>query len=207
MILIYRCEMFLTIKIIMLLLFQDKNSLSNLSEYLYYSKLKCKFITFIKSPTIYLVNYPCNVLEFLFFGLFPRNTRALTRVKSSITKIIGFVPVITLKGKDNNYEYTKQKVKETIDRGESIFVYADISTKRKKADGIGELHKGIFYISKELGVSITPLVIDRIKIDYKGCLQNKILDYKMGKTHVVKNVKLSMKYVYNLYSKFLDRKD
>ena len=57
----------------------------------------------------------------------------------------------------------------------------------------------MFAISKELNVPITPVLFDRFRLDMKGVITNKKFNIDIGKTHVVKSVDKSAKYVHDFF--------
>ena len=93
------------------------------------------------------------------------------------------------KGK-GNFDNIKEFIKKNIQKNHSIVCY--VETIRCMQGKVGRVRTGIFKISQELNIPITPVVIDKIYYDdlYKMPMQN--FHIYIGKTFVVTNVTRSV---------------
>ena len=140
--------------------------------------------------TILLVTYPTTILEYLSQFIFPIKISivASQRSRSLLKLVYEDENIITFNNlKRKQYELLKNKIKRHI-KYSSIYVYVDDMSTRYHQFHVGKLRKGMFFIAKELGITITPVVIDGIISSY-GNIHSQNFEIKIGKTRHVKNPK------------------
>jgi hypothetical protein len=115
-------------------------------------------------PTIFIATYPNRAIEYLAPALLPTPMYfiASARAKPVMSSVYpdeecGYLP----QGKKQLYQMTKELIGEKI-KTMSVFMYVEDMSRRYGRD-VGGLRKGVFWIAKELGVTITPVVIDNIR--------------------------------------------
>lgn len=121
-----------------------------------------------KFPTIIVCNYCSDRAENLMPIFIPRSFAFLSLDKfAQYTKIDRVLEVlITRGGGDRNsgeYEKMKEKIREMIQRKRWIFSYVNRCC--KETGVISKLRSGMFYIAQELGLGITPIYIDYLKMN------------------------------------------
>ncbi len=111
-------------------------------------------------PTIYIANYPSDLLEYLIPGLFASKTALVINNASIFIPI--FMPdraiVVDMENPDN-YLKILENVKNKIKNGFNIFSYVEKKYyKRKHKYHLTKFRTGMFRIAHELGIPITPVV-------------------------------------------------
>ena len=157
-----------------------------------------------KHNTIFVANYPTTVVEYICFKLIP--------VDVAIIVANGFIgswtlcfcktgQFIKLTSGKNNFDNLLKDVKEKI-KNMSIFVYVEDQTKKKQIGNKSiayPLRKGIFEIACQLGLTVTPIFIDRVHIK-NGLIEKRNFNISVGNTLKVKDAKDTAIQTY----KFLD---
>lgn len=185
-----------TVGVILLIITRKPSIYRALSSLLVYHYLDCDTIIQEPSnPTIFIANYPASILNYFVPGIFPKNICLIAGYK------IGrkFIPIafpedqiIYVHEQEHNYDLVKKQIKSKLQQGYCIFAYADNAKIRKDETDIKEWRKGMFVISKELRVSLTPVVVERITLGPLGQIKQKKMRIQIGKPHIVKNIKTSM---------------
>lgn len=175
-----------------------------LNLYKNYLNLKIDEKKLSKKPTIYVANYPSNYIEYLTHGLFC--DKLCVVVHGPALKILKYIygekHIIPVE--KGSYEKVQEKIVTKISEGYSIFSYVERDYYNRKSDyDVCELRSGMFSISRELNVTLTPVCIDHIHhimgiIDYE-CHFN----VKIGDSFVVKDVKDDMNKVKLFFEKEL----
>ena len=143
--------------------------------------------------TIIIANYPCNWIEYLLHSLVPKNICLMMDEggKKFIQNVYTIDKLILLKSGKGNYNEAKREVENKI-KNFSIFVYVNNNKTKFHNHHIGRLRKGIFYIAKELNISITPIIFEYVESTI-GFLTNKKIRIKVGDTTNIVNVDESIK--------------
>lgn len=125
-----------------------------------------QIMSFPTSPTIFIANYPADILEYMIIGIFPTNTSWL--VHSNMAKILipifGKKRIISVNVRDkNSFAKIAKDVQKRLAIGYHVFAYPEKSyyTRRGFYD-LNPLRSGLFHIAKMLGVTITPVVCDHL---------------------------------------------
>lgn len=148
---------------------------------------------FYKLPshhTIFLVNYPITIMEYSAPVLLPKKICFLTskRAKKFMDLVYEEEDYLLFDdSKGKNYELLRDNIREKI-KDRSIYVYVEDIKSRYYDYDIGRMRKGMFHIAKEIGVTITPLAVDSLKL-------NKKFEIRVGETQLVINPVESMKRV------------
>ncbi len=137
------------------------------------------------TPTIFIATYPSDSIEYLAPALLPTPTYfiASARAKSVMSRVYsdeecGYLP----QGKKQLYQMTKELIGEKI-KTMSVFMYVEDMSRRYGRD-VGGLRKGAFWIAKELGVTVTPVVIDNLRESW-GRVPNQRYEVYIGPTTYV----------------------
>lgn len=161
------------------------------------------------TPTIWICNYPLdNVVEYFTQGLLPQTYRLVvnSNAKFFMSKI--YSPdrtiFINIAGK-NNYNALRNKIKETTEGGENVFMYFDTNKpkgERKRFD-LGGVRNGAFNIARELGVAITPIVMDHLYIS-GGIIPPQRFEICVGESRCIRS-KVDIDELLQFYKKTLNR--
>lgn len=163
-----------------------------------------------KKNTIFLANYPTTVVEYICFKLLP--------VDVAIVVANGFIgswtlcfcksgQYITLKSGRKNFESLLEDIKLKI-KDMSIFVYVEDQTRKKKIKGnciAYPLRKGIFEIAHQLGITVTPLFIDRVKMR-NGLIDKRPFRMLVGETSEVTDPKTTAIQTYKFLNDILKQR-
>ena len=121
------------------------------------------FSSIPSTPTIFVATYPASLVEYLSPALLPVPIYfiASTYARPFMSRVYcddecGYIP----HGKKQRYQMTKMLIKEKL-RTMSVFLYVEDKSRRYGRE-LGGLRKGIFWIAKELGATITPVVLDNV---------------------------------------------
>ena len=113
--------------------------------------------------TIFLVTYPLELVEYLFPSLIPNTTFCYVAapVAAKALKLLVYKPneFVVLTGDKNNFDYLKTQLADKLQRT-SIWVYANSRNSRVHDYDIGRMRTGMFYIARDLNVTVTPVVIN-----------------------------------------------
>ena len=154
-------------------------------------KLKLNFEKLTDKPSLIVCNYCTDRFENLAIVLIPKNIVILIRdivlKYSKLDKLLKWVIVVK---KEDSYENTKKEIMKHINEGRSVVSYIT------KDPYLGPTHirgirSGIFKISKELNIPITPIAIDYIDNNF-GMIKYQNFNIKADDTFNVENVKESM---------------
>jgi len=117
-------------------------------------------------PSILVTTYPVTLLEYLVPVLIPGSTCLLA--SGSAKKWMSMVYpdteccyIPTKKG--GRYSAVKEIVKERL-KDSHVIIYVE-NKERRYGRSVGNLWKGAFNMAKDLGVTVTPLVIDNVYED------------------------------------------
>jgi hypothetical protein len=151
-----------------------------------------------KIKTIFVVNYPHCELEYLIMRMLPIDVCgvATDSTVGNLMKLSGNEDkfIMIKLHKQSNYNLLKQEIKEKI-KTMSIWAYAENILKRYDPSRIAlPIRTGLFAISNELNIPITPVYVSRIQHNCGRIVGNFIV-IKLGETHVVKNIKETKNYV------------
>lgn len=122
------------------------------------------------SPTIFVVNYPTNFFDYFAGILIPKDI-AFVMADVWFTRITWgklMKNVIYRKKKyGNSYDDVKTQMQQMIANGKSVLAYVTtyVTTGSEKHGNklyTGRVRTGMFRIAQELGVTITPVVMDYI---------------------------------------------
>lgn len=139
--------------------------------------LRTNFDQLSSNPTIFVVNYPYSVWDYVTVSMIPHDI-AYVMSDSWITRQtwarVMNDAVFRKKKNGNSYDDVKRQIEEKMNNGKSILAY--VTTKEFKNEDwtyIGRVRTGMFRIAKDLGVSITPVAIDTVhSINGVICNQN-----------------------------------
>jgi len=176
--------LFETIKVYNILRNRKKQHLSGnyISKIFRYVNINSNFNRLPKRNTILLVNYPAQRIEYMLQALFPRKLCLVSsgRSKSFVSLIYPEEQLILLPDGNGKFEKTKEMIKNKIN-DYTIFVYINDNSTRVGEYHVGKLRKGIFYIAKELGITITPVAISHIE-PVCGAILNQTIYIRVGAT-------------------------
>ena len=165
-------------------------------------RLHLNFNKLPQKPSLIVCNYCHDRFENLALILIPRNIVILIRdVVLKYTKLDKLIKWVIVIKKENNYESTKKEIQKHINEGRSVVSYVS------KDPYFGPTHirnirSGIFKISKDLNIPITPLAIDYIDNNY-GIINYQNFNMKTGNTFYVNDVKQSMTSVKKFFKNSL----
>ncbi len=121
------------------------------------------FSSIPSTSTIFIATYPASLVEYLSPALLPVPVYfiASTYARPIMSRVYcddecGYIP----HGKKKRYQMTKMLIKEKL-RTMSVFLYVEDKSRRYGRE-LGGLRKGVFWIAKELGATITPVVLDKV---------------------------------------------
>jgi hypothetical protein len=172
---------------------EDNYIVTNLVTEIFNSNFRFKhnFENIPKHTTIFVANYISDRYENISCITLPIHVcpvmADLFVSKLKFDKIL--THVITRKNSSkNNYEEIKNKMKTTLDKNISIFVYIE---KESSAIGnpIGIIRSGMFSIAKELNISITPVCFDHIEYNKLGIIYKQNYRIHVGDTFYVTDIK------------------
>lgn len=154
-------------------------------------RLKLNFKKLPDKPSIIVCNYCSDRFENLALILIPKNVVVLIRdmvIKiSKLDKLLKWV--IEIKN-ENSYENTKREIVKHINEGRSVICYVT-KDPHYGPNHIRGMRSGIFKISKELNIPITPVAIDYIDNDF-GIIKYQNFCMEAGNTFNVYDVKETM---------------
>ena len=113
--------------------------------------------------TIFLVTYPHELVEYLIPSLIPNTTICYVAapVAAKPLKLLVYEPneFVVLNSDKNNYDFLKKQLIGKVDRM-SVWVYANSRNSRVHDYDVGRMRTGMFYIARDLNVTITPVVVN-----------------------------------------------
>lgn len=149
-------------------------------------------------PTIIVANYIYDRLENTACIMIPKDmTIILGDILAYKVRLNHIVKdIIITKATDKNcgqYERIKQQIAEKYKQGMSIFAYVTKCI-HKNGHYIGRLRSGLFRISQELKIPITPVAIDYIHDNY-GIIPRQNFRICVGDTFQVQDINKDMQVV------------
>lgn len=113
-------------------------------------------------PTIFVATYPHSPIEYLIPALLPLPICfvASRRAMKIMSKVYPESECAYLPDGKDRYHMTKKLIKEKL-KVMSVFIYSEDQS-RRYGRSVGKIRKGAFWIAKELGATITPIVLDRV---------------------------------------------
>lgn len=171
-----------------------------------YDYLKCD--TVIPLPiqhTLFVIHYPFNIIDYFALGIFPEEAILMADSRHKFADLVmpqKRILEVDL-GKSANYPILLNKVRKTL-KTNSIIAY--VSSAQSNPGEIGKMRKGLFAISKELNVTITPIAFQRLELGALGNLTNGSFRIGIGKVHIVKDITQSMSYVGKFFQQSLAKK-
>jgi hypothetical protein len=123
---------------------------------------KHNFLHLPNKPTIFIATYPTSSLEYLAPALMPIPVCfiASKRAKKIMSKVYTKHECEYLPDGKNRYHMTKKLIDEKL-KFIPVFMYVEDQS-RRYGRNVGNLRKGAFWIAKELGATITPVVLDNV---------------------------------------------
>ena len=179
---------------------KDNNIVRNISIDIFNNNFRFihNFDKIPKIPTIFVVNYVNDRVENIALCTFPINTCSIfAGWLSPLNNIL--TPIIFRKDKGNDYDNIKNKVLNMHNKGFHIFSYIERPCSSINYKGIGKIRSGMFSIAKELGISVTPVIIDRIQYSNFGLLRKQNFQIYVGDSINVLDIKKSMRDTKNLF--------
>lgn len=160
-----------------------------------------------RNPTIYIANYPTNLIEYKLFPILADKICLCLnagRVSTDfLCDIIGSERIIFVKGGGGSFDETQDLIKNKIDNGYSVFAYGEKKYyERKNFYSTSKIASGMFHIAKNINCTVTPIVIDHIHHEF-GIIQNSDFKIYIDKTEKVENPSEKVEQVYNLYKRKL----
>lgn len=162
-------SLFITIKLLELvgniLIGRGRSSYRNIASKIFMNnfRLRNNFQELPNNPTILVTTYPITLLEYLVPILIPGNTCLLASgaAKKWMDMVYTnnqccYIPI----KKGGRYDAVKEIVRERL-KNSHIIMYVE-DKERRYGRSVGNLWKGAFNMAKELGATITPLVIDNV---------------------------------------------
>lgn len=150
--------------------------------------IKHNFSRLPDKNSILVLNYPSDMFEYFLNGVIPKKTCFVVskRVKFCMNFIHQKELIFPNMRKKGNLLYISNQIKNKIDKL-SILVYVESSVKKNK------IKSGMFVISKNLEIPITPIFIGKIRnnIGY--------LPIVVGKTRIVKNIQKEVRKIGKFY--------
>jgi 1-acyl-sn-glycerol-3-phosphate acyltransferase len=142
--------------------------------------LKMNFEKMPEKPTIIISNYPCMYYEAFSIVMIPRDISVIMQdnfgTRNTWFKWLSHV-IFRRKKNGNSYEEVKGDVKKALDNNRSVFGYATTHAIKNEKIYIGRVRTGLLRIAKELGVMITPIVIDSIDTSMTRILEQNFSMY------------------------------
>lgn len=154
----------------------------------------------IKSNTIFVVNYPITKIEYLVCNIFPVNMCLVSsdQANNFLKLVYSESEYITFPSskKRNNFKFIQKKVLETL-KSRNVYVYIENIDGKAGGEKIGKsrigsgkfsvgfLRTGMFHISKNKNVSITPIAVDYIHINDDYTIPKQNFEIIIGDTFIV----------------------
>lgn len=165
--------------------------------------IKYKGHNFPTKQTIFVCNYPANLMEYLlYFYSLPGKccivVYAGLRLVNVIEMFCGKNSVIAI-SKGGQFDKTQKMINDKIKKGYNIMVYNETNFhSRYHIYHVNKLRTGIINIAKNLGVTITPIIFDHISHNF-GFISTKKFKIYIGKTTEIDDVKSYVKSLRHLY--------
>jgi hypothetical protein len=123
-------------------------------------------------PTIWVANYPTkNIIEYYSQFLLPQKYKMIVdkRSKKTLDKVCDPNRVIGMNmAASSKFKFVKRNIKKIIDSGYHAFLFFDTSVKydgfKRYMYDLQGIKTGVFHAAKELGLMVTPIVIDHMYI-------------------------------------------
>jgi len=126
-------------------------------------------LSFPSNPTIFIVNYPSDVIEYSAVGVFPLNTSFMVHkdIGSFLKTFFGKKIIVVDVKKKNTFNIIEKSIQNSISSGFHIFAYPEKSYyTRKNIYSLNPFRSGLFKIAKKLNITVTPVVIDHMKTEW-----------------------------------------
>ena len=156
-----------------------------------------------KDPTIFICNYPANLIEYLLYYSCLNEKCCIVAFKGA--KIAHTIEIffgknsVVIVGKGGDFEKTQNAIKDKIKEGYNIMVYNEKNFfNRYNMYHVSKLRTGIFSIAKNLNITVTPIVFDHISNNF-GFVTNKKFKIYIGKTEKVQDVEKDVKKLRSLF--------
>lgn len=150
--------------------------------------LKHNFYQLPDHPTIFLASYPATPLEYMAPCLLPFPVCFLTsrRAEPLLRRVYKKEEYLVFNdSKRNNYAHLREEIKNRIGTM-PMYVYVEDQSQRIHDFHVGNMRKGMFYIAKELGVTITPIAIDSVLLE-NGLIPAQKFEIRVGATQHVED--------------------
>lgn len=183
----------------------DKNELKILCQNLFFKNqinLKHNFGCLKnKENTIFIVNYPVTKIEYLVSNLFPKDVCLVSSDQANIFlnlvydfKKHDYISFPSLK-KRNNFKNIEKQILQVLKK-RSIYVYIEnidgkaggnfIENGKKRIGGgkysVGNLRSGMFHISRNNNISLTPVSVDYVHINDDYTIPKQNFEIIIGKS-------------------------
>ena len=155
------------------------------------------FHTLPSHNTIFLVTYPVELVEYLIPSLIPNKTICYVAapVAAKPLKLLVYEPneFVVLNADKNNFDYLKTQLVDKLDRM-SIWVYANSRNSRVHDYDVGKMRTGMFYIARDLNVTITPVVVNSFRCEkFNVTIGDTMFVDKVDPMNTVKTVRKFMR--------------
>lgn len=137
-------------------------------------------LNFPRTPTIFMANYAADIVEYTAIGIFPRKTSWLVHnsIGGFFKPFFGKDRIIPVDvRKKGTFDFIKKSVRNSVSNGYHVFAYPEKSYyTREGIYSLNPFHTGLFKIAKDLGITITPVVIDHLTCEWPKRCNIHILD-------------------------------
>ena len=147
-------------------------------------RFRANFRDLPSSPTILVSTYPKDwgSIEYLAPALFPVPVclMAVTNARAIMSKVYPDAECCYIPSKvHGRYEITRDIVREKL-KDMHVMMYVE-DHQRRHGRRVANLRKGAFWIAKELGATVTPVVISSVHEEY-GAIPDQNFDVYVGPT-------------------------
>ena len=145
-------------------------------------RLRSNFQVLPSSPTILVTTYPVTLLEYLVPILIPGRTCLLATLEAKNWMDTVYTEreccyIGTEKG--GRYDAVKAMIAERL-KDSHVIMYVEDSN-RRYGRSVGKLREGAFRMAKELGATVTPLIIDEV-LETRWCIPEQNFEIYIGPT-------------------------
>ncbi len=150
-------------------------------------------------PTIIIANYCYDRLENLACIMIPKDiTIVAGKHANRLFFLNKFVKKTIIKKEEKgNFETIRNEIVDSIKNNSTIFIYVNRFCHKKRY--ISRISSGMFKISKEFNIPLTPICIDYIDYNNGIIVPNQRFYMTVGNSFVVDNVREDMRKVRNFY--------
>jgi hypothetical protein len=178
------------------------------SFHIFKTCLDTQFLGYSKptTPTIYVANYPANLIEYKLFPLLADKICIVifsgTKISHFLNNVFGADRIIFVT-KGGEFERVQKRIQQKINDGYTVFAYVEKEYfKRKNAYSISRLSTGMFNIAHNIGATVTPLVCDHIE-HVAGIMTSRRFRVYIGETKEVTVPSETVKDVTKLFQRTL----